>query len=109
VRPAFAAAAAITAIVIAAACARDPEDRRTVLEVAQRENYEITQDSVVQLLRAPHDSGRIVYDDPTDLSERTAAARGSEQVWAPFGIAQPDTVDARGRARTQPDTAGISR
>ena len=98
------------AIAMAAACARDTEDRRGMLVTAERENYDISQDSVVQLMRSPPDSGRIIYDDPIDLSERSAAAAGEQQFWAPFGIAQPDTVaSGRRRAPIRSDSAGISR
>ena len=51
--------------------------------------------TVVRDLRSPADTGRLIYDPPVHLSERTAAAAGARQMWAPFGIATPDTVAPR--------------
>lgn len=88
----------VLVLLVAAACTRDDEDRRAVLEDAQRVNTALTQGDVVRDMRAPSDTGRLVYDSAVSLRERPAQAAGARQVWAPFGIAQPDTV-APGTAR----------
>ena len=87
--------AIVLAGVAASACRASDEQRRTVLESAERTNAAIVRGSVVRDMRAPPDTGRVIYEPPVDLSHRTAPAAGARQVWAPFGIAQPDTVAHR--------------
>ena len=82
----------VLAGVAASGCRASDEQRRTVLESAERTNAAIVRGTVVRDLRSPSDTGRVIYEPPTDLSHRTAPAAGARQVWAPFGIAQPDTV-----------------
>ncbi len=82
----------LLALLAASACARDADERRAVLEEAQRANTALAQGDVVRDLRAPSDTGRLVYDTAVSLRERPARAAGARQVWAPFGIARPDTV-----------------
>lgn len=97
-------AAAVIAAALAAACTMDADERRVVLERAQQENYAISRDSVVQDMRSPPDTGRLLYDSAVSLSERAASATGGAPVWAPFGIAQPDTVAGGSRARSPADS-----
>lgn len=87
--------AACAALALCAACHRDEQDRRSLLESAGRTNYAIAGGAVVRDLRAPSDTNRLIYDPPVHLSERTARAAGAQQLWAPFGIATPDTVQSR--------------
>lgn len=77
------------------ACHMDDDERRSVLESAGRTNYAIGRGTVVRDLRSPSDTGRLIYATPTSLAERPAAAAGARQVWAPFGISEPDTTAAR--------------
>ncbi len=72
----------------------DDEQRRSLLESAQRTNIAIANGAVVRDTRSPADSGRVIYTTPTHLSQQTAGPAGAQQVWAPFGIATPDTVAA---------------
>lgn len=74
------------------ACTRSEEDRRALFEEAERVNAEIFAGAVVRDLRAPTDTGRLTYDSPVSLHLRRAMAEGAAQVWAPFGIAEPDTI-----------------
>jgi hypothetical protein len=78
-----------------AACAMDDDERTTLLESAGRTNYAIGRGTVVRDLRSPSDTGRLIYQPPTNLSRRTAPPAGARQVWAPFGIATPDTTAQR--------------
>lgn len=82
----------VLVLLLTAACTRDDDERRAVLEDAQRVNTALTQGDVVRDMRAPSDTGRLVYDSAVSLRERPAQAAGARQVWAPFGISQPDTV-----------------
>ena len=75
-----------------AGCRADEDERRSVLESAERVNYGIARGTVVRDMRAPADTGRIIYEPPTHLSRPTATSAGARQVWAPFGVATPDTV-----------------
>lgn len=79
-------------VVLAASCTRDEDDRRALLEEAQRTNSEIARGAVVRDLRAPSDTGRLTYDSPVSLRQPPAHEAGARQVWAPFGIASPDTL-----------------
>lgn len=79
---------------LAWSCARDDDDRRALLEQAERVNAEIFEGAVVRDLRAPSDTGRLVYDSAVSLREHRALPAGAAQVWAPFGIAEPDSVAA---------------
>lgn len=81
----------LVALALTLSCARSVEERRSLFEEAERVNAEIFRGAVVRDLRAPPDSGgRLVYDDPVSLRARDT--QGAAQVWAPFGIAQPDTT-----------------
>ena len=83
----------IAAVSMAAiGCRASDEHRREVLQAAEIHNNAIVRTTVVNDLRAPADSGRLIYDAPVHLSHRIAPAAGARQVWAPFGISQPDTV-----------------
>ncbi|HEX6309623.1 MAG TPA: hypothetical protein VFZ69_15720 [Longimicrobiales bacterium] len=84
--------AALVAAVLACGCTMDDDERRTLLQSAQETNYALARDTAVAELRAPSDTGRLVYDSAVGLSRRAATAGGVQQVWAPFGIATPDTV-----------------
>jgi hypothetical protein len=97
-------ATTVIAAALAAACTMNEDERRVVLERAQQENYEISRDSVVQDMRSPPDTGRLVYDSAVSLSEHAASATGAAPVWAPFGIAQPDTVAGESRSRSPSDS-----
>ena len=79
-------------IALAVACSREDTERRALLEEAERVNADIVLGTTIRDLRAPSDTGRLVYDSPVSLRQRPAQAAGARQVWAPFGIAQPDTV-----------------
>jgi hypothetical protein len=81
---------------IAAGCRASEEERRTVLESAEHVNYDIARGAVARDLRSPVDSGRLIYHEPTHLSRPSAAGAGARQVWAPFGIARPDTLAPTG-------------
>ena len=74
------------------ACTMNEDERDNLLESAGRTNYEIGRGTVVSDLRAPSDTGRLIYEPPIDLSQRAGAAAGAAKVWAPFGIATPDTT-----------------
>lgn len=76
-----------------AACQRSEEQRKSVLESAERTNHAIIGTAALRDLRAPSDTGRLVYDPPVSLNQRTAYGAGARQMWAPFGIATPDTVE----------------
>lgn len=80
----------LVALTLTLSCARSTEERRALFEEAERVNAEIFRGAVVRDLRSPPDSGRLIYDDPVSLRARDA--QGAAQVWAPFGIAQPDTT-----------------
>ncbi|MHB1168423.1 MAG: hypothetical protein ACYC28_03980 [Longimicrobiales bacterium] len=80
----------LVALALTLSCARSTEERRALFEEAERVNAEIFRGAVVRDLRSPPDSGRLIYDDPVSLRARDA--QGAAQVWAPFGIAQPDTT-----------------
>jgi hypothetical protein len=82
---------------VVTACSMDDEDRRELLKATEHTNYQIVQGTVIRDLAAPTDTGRLIYDPPQSLSERAAPAIGNEQVWAPFGISQPDSAQARSR------------
>jgi hypothetical protein len=84
--------ALVPAVVMVSSCTRDDSQRRALLADAQRTNVEIARGAVVRDLRAPSDTGRLIYDSAVSLRERPARAAGARQVWAPFGIAQPDTT-----------------
>jgi hypothetical protein len=73
-------------------CRMGEDDRRTLLESSGRTSYEVARGTVVRDMRSPSDTGRLIYQQPVFLGQRTAHAAGAEQVWAPFGIATPDTV-----------------
>jgi hypothetical protein len=73
----------------------DDDQRKSVLESAGRTNYAVGRGTVVRDLRSPSDTGRLIYQPPTNLSRRSAPAAGAPQVWAPFGIATPDTTSGR--------------
>src|SRR5687768_1063490 len=75
-----------------AACHASEDERRTVLESAEHVNYDIARGAVARDLRSPIDSGRLIYHQPTHLSRPSAGGAGARQVWAPFGVARPDTV-----------------
>ena len=77
------------------ACSMNEEERDRLLESAERTNYAIGRGTVVRDLRSPSDTGRLVYERPVDLSQRSDTTAGPRQVWAPFGIATPDTVAAK--------------
>jgi hypothetical protein len=79
---------------IVTACSMDDEDRREMLKSSEHTNYQIVRGTVVRELAAPTDTGRLVYDPPQSLSERAAPTISNEQVWAPFGIATPDSAQA---------------
>lgn len=81
--------------VLLAGCRMDHEERQTVLEAAQHTHFAIARGAVVRDLRSPSDTGRLIYSEPIHLSQRTAHAAGARQMWAPFGIARPDTVPPR--------------
>lgn len=79
------------ALALTLSCARSVEERRSLFEEAERVNAEIFRGAVVRDLRSPPDSARrLIYDDPVSLRARDT--QGAAQVWAPFGIAQPDTT-----------------
>ncbi|HEX6063790.1 MAG TPA: hypothetical protein VFZ04_06185 [Longimicrobiales bacterium] len=82
---------------LAASCSMEEEERISLLESAGRTNYAIARGTVVRDMRAPSDTGRLIYEPPVHLSIRTAPAAGAAQMWAPFGIATPDTVPPRAR------------
>lgn len=82
----------LPAVAITWSCTRDDSARRALVEEAQRTNIEIARGAVAGDLRAPSDTGRLVYDSAVSLRERPARVAGTRQVWAPFGIAQPDTT-----------------
>ena len=86
------------AAVALSSCHMSEDDRQSVLESTQRTNVAIATSAAVRDMRSPSDTGRLIYDPPINLRERTAANAGARQVWAPFGIATPDTV-ARSTAR----------
>lgn len=77
---------------ISTGCQASEEERRSLLESAERPNYDVARGTVTQDLRSPVDSGRLIYHAPTHLAQPSAGAAGARQVWAPFGIAKPDTV-----------------
>ncbi len=80
---------------VIASCSMQEEERAKLLETAGRTNFAIGRGDVVRDMRAPSDTGRLIYNSPVNLSRHTAPAAGARQVWAPFGIATPDTVPAR--------------
>lgn len=81
----------LVVLALTLSCARSAEERRTLFEEAERVNAEIFRGAVVRDLRSPPDSARrLIYDDPVSLRARDT--QGAAQVWAPFGIAQPDTT-----------------
>jgi hypothetical protein len=84
----------LASVLIVTACSMDDEDRREMLKSSEHSNYQIVRGTVVRDLAAPTDTGRLIYDPPQSLSERAAPAIGNEQVWAPFGISQPDSAQA---------------
>jgi len=89
----------LAALPLAWSCARDEDERRALFEQAERVNTAIFEGAVVRDLRAPTDTGRLVYDTAVSLRLQQALPAGAAQVWAPFGIAQPDTVAAARRTR----------
>lgn len=82
---------------IVTACSMDDEDRREMLQSSEHTNYQIVRAPVVREMTALSDTGRLIYDPPQSLSQRSARAIGNEQVWAPFGIATPDSAQAAPR------------
>ena len=78
--------------IAAVACHASEADRTEMLRSSERVNYAIARGTVASDLRSPPDSGRNIYFPPAHLSQRTAGNAGAQQVWAPFGISQPDTV-----------------
>lgn len=87
-------------LVVLGACSMSEDEREAELRSVQRINVGLARGQAVSDLRAPSDSGRLIYSKPTHLSRETARNAGADQVWAPFGIATPDTV-ASSRVRTQ--------
>jgi hypothetical protein len=79
------------ATLLAGACRMSDEDRAQLFQSGEHTNFAVASDSAVRDLRATSDSGRLIYDPVMNLSARTTAAAGAQQVWAPFGIARPDT------------------
>ena len=73
-------------------CHSNEDERRSLLESAERTNYGIARGTAVRDLRSPSDTGRLIYEPPTPLALRHATPAGARQVWAPFGIATPDTL-----------------
>ena len=86
----------VCALVITA-CSMDDEDRREMLQSSEHTNYQIVRAPVVREMTALSDTGRLIYDPPQSLSQRSARAIGNEQVWAPFGIATPDSAQVGSR------------
>lgn len=84
--------ALLPAVVMMSSCTRDDPERRALLAEARRTHDEIARGPVVRDLRAASDTGRLIYDSAVSLRERPVRAADARQVWAPFGIAQPDTT-----------------
>lgn len=84
---------------IMTACSMNDDDRRKMLKTTEHTNYQIVRRTVVRDLAAPTDTGRLIYDPPQNLSERAAPAIGNTQLWAPFGIATPDSSAPRAPRR----------
>jgi hypothetical protein len=80
------------ACVCIASCTAQEDDRRSMLEANGRLNYAIAGRAGIGDLRGQRDSGSVIYHQPVDLSRRSASDAGAQQVWAPFGIAKPDTL-----------------
>lgn len=75
-----------------ASCYASEDDRRSTFDAAARVNYAVARGAVVRDMRSPQDSSRIIYNPPTHLSRAPAGEAGAREVWAPFGIATPDTI-----------------
>ena len=82
----------VVACALLAGCRSSEDDRKALLETAERTNYGIARETAVRDLRAPSDTGRLIYEPPTPLAQKHAIPAGARQVWAPFGIARPDTI-----------------
>ena len=80
------------ACALLAGCRSSEDDRKSLLESAERTNYGIARATAVRDLRSPPDTGRLIYEPPTPLAQRHPEPAGARQVWAPFGIARPDTL-----------------
>lgn len=80
------------ACALLAGCRSSEDDRKSLLESAERTNYGIARGTAVRDLRAPSDTGRLIYEPPASLAQQHAIPAGARQVWAPFGIARPDTI-----------------
>jgi hypothetical protein len=83
---------------LASACRMDSEERSEVLQQARVYDQRVSSVDVVRELRSPTDQARLIYTPPVNLSEQAAEATGAAQVWAPFGIALPDSAQ-KGRAK----------
>jgi hypothetical protein len=92
-------AIAVALTLLASGCRMDAEERRNVLQQARAVDQRVSSTEVVQQLRTPTNSERLIYAPPTNLSEQSAAATGAAQVWAPFGIARPDSAVKRSSPR----------
>ena len=83
---------ALSGALLTSGCSRDEADRRALLEDAQRNNVTIARGAVVRDLRAPSDTGRLTYDSAVSLRLQSGDSMRLSRVWAPFGMAQPDTT-----------------
>ena len=85
--------ATLVFVLAAVSCQASDDDRRAIEQESQRVNIAVARDSVVRDLRSPSDTaGRLIYQPPTNLAKQHAPSAGAARVWAPFGIATPDTL-----------------
>lgn len=90
-------ALALAGLAALAACSADPSRREQTLARAGRVDAAIAQGAVARDLRAPEDSGRLIYTRATPLQKPAATL-----VSSPFGIAAPDSARRGAPANAAP-------
>jgi hypothetical protein len=93
--------AAVVALILltVAGCSRDEEQRQEILVSARQSQRAVLSSQTVRELQAAPEPGRMIYTPPVSLSAASAEAANTAQVWAPFGIALPDSTKARTQRR----------
>src|SRR5512146_729606 len=94
-------ALAAAAALVVCGCSQTREDRRHTLARAGDADQTVASSAVVQDLRAPTDSPRIIYTRPTNLAMPAVTAGGAPATSSTHGVSVPDTARARPGAAQQ--------
>lgn len=91
------------------ACHRSAADRRQMQQERARLDALAASREVVRVLRTPQDSGRVIYDPPTDLSYANALARRPDLVSADSTRRPPSARLAQPRDTNATEAATLRR